>query len=78
MHRSLPAEIDIPLFAKVVRTTFGKRRKVLRNSLKDLPYDDGVLQRIAGESTISLDRRPEELTMEEFITLTKDIQHSVE
>ncbi|HTK81725.1 MAG TPA: 16S rRNA (adenine(1518)-N(6)/adenine(1519)-N(6))-dimethyltransferase RsmA [Bacteroidota bacterium] len=76
MHPLLP-ELDIPLFSKVVRTTFGKRRKVLRNSLKDLPYDDEVLQRIIGNSKISLDRRPEELTMEEFITLTNDIQHSI-
>ncbi len=77
MHETLQKHIDIELFRLVVRTSFGKRRKILRNSLKYLPYEDEVLQRIFSETAPMLDRRPEQLTVEEFISLTNTIQHSI-
>lgn len=74
---SLPEDVDITLFSTVVRTTFGKRRKTLRNCLKYLPCEESVLRRLNSETGIALDRRPEELTVDEFITLTKDIQRII-
>ncbi len=56
---------DERLFKTVVKTSFGQRRKTLRNSLRGL---------LPPESTIPDDaifmRRPEQLSVEEFIYLT--------
>ncbi len=48
----------------VVRTSFGKRRKILRNSLSDLLINK------SGDCPIDLVRRAESLNVEEFINLT--------
>ncbi|HEV8539243.1 MAG TPA: 16S rRNA (adenine(1518)-N(6)/adenine(1519)-N(6))-dimethyltransferase RsmA [Bacteroidota bacterium] len=77
LHDGLHRDIDVELFRNIVRTTFGKRRKTLRNGLKYLPYDEDVVERIISETTIDLDQRPEELTVENFIGLTKEIQQIV-
>lgn len=53
-------------FRKLVRGTFGKRRKTLRNTLKEF-LDAVPPDRPAG---IDLSRRPEELTLEEFVRLS--------
>lgn len=61
-----PYEIaDEDLFAKVVRTVFQKRRKMIRNSLPEelLP----ALEMAGIEST----RRPEDISIDEFIRLIK-------
>lgn len=56
---------DETLFKTVVKTTFGMRRKTLRNSVKSL---------LSGGATISADHllnlRPEQLTVEQFVELT--------
>ncbi|MBR5332478.1 MAG: 16S rRNA (adenine(1518)-N(6)/adenine(1519)-N(6))-dimethyltransferase RsmA [Muribaculaceae bacterium] len=56
---------DERLFKTVVKTSFGQRRKTLRNSLRGL---------LPPEATIPDDpiftRRPEQLSVEEFISLT--------
>lgn len=70
-------DVDIHLFSTVVRTTFGKRRKTLRNGLKYLPYDEQIIQRIISESSFQLDQRPEELTVQDFVGLTNEIQRMV-
>ncbi len=59
---------DEAFFRRLVRTTFGKRRKTLRNSLKDMGN-------IEWESidTATLSRRPEELTVEEFARLSNTL-----
>jgi len=56
------------LFFKIIRSGFGKRRKILRNSLSGV-VDPQVLDRFF--SGISLDRniRPERLTLENFAFL---------
>lgn len=77
MRDALPADLDANLFASVVRTAFGKRRKTLRNNLKYLPYDDDVLGKLYLTTTLSLDRRAEELTVEEFTILTNELQHAI-
>jgi 16S rRNA (adenine1518-N6/adenine1519-N6)-dimethyltransferase len=56
---------DEKLFRSVVRSTFGKRRKTLRNGLKSMGYDDKVLDSIKFELT----KRPEELSVENFVLL---------
>lgn len=64
----LPYAVDEAMFRAVVRTTFGKRRKTLRNSLKYLPWES--LPYDAGISPAILDKRPEQLSVEEFVELT--------
>jgi 16S rRNA (adenine1518-N6/adenine1519-N6)-dimethyltransferase len=66
--------VNIDLFKKIVRAGFNSRRKMLRNSLsKVLSRKD--LEEI---SSISLDRRPEELSIEEFLILTTEISSKME
>lgn len=60
---------DEKLFKTIVKTSFGQRRKTLRNSLGGLiPNDNPVLkEQIMG-------KRPEQLSVEDFIQLTKAIR----
>ena len=73
----LPAGVNPELFSTVVRTVFGKRRKTLRNGLKYLPYSEAVVGRIMDGVTVSLDKRPEQLTPEQFFDLTNQIERLV-
>jgi 16S rRNA (adenine1518-N6/adenine1519-N6)-dimethyltransferase len=56
---------DEQLFRTVVRATFGKRRKTLRNGLKSIGFNDNVLDSIKFDLT----KRPEELNVENFVRL---------
>lgn len=60
---------DERLFKTVVKTSFGQRRKTLRNSLRGL---------LSKPSTIFEDaifgQRPEQLSVEQFVTLTRMIK----
>jgi len=61
---SLEKEIkDLEFFRKFVRTSFGKRRKQLRNSLKDMELEIGSVD-------FDFNRRPENLSVMEFIELS--------
>ncbi len=68
-------DCDEALFKTVVKTAFNQRRKQMRNSLKGL-----VDERIKGleDERLSyfLTRRPEQLSVEEFIELTNLIEQS--
>jgi 16S rRNA (adenine1518-N6/adenine1519-N6)-dimethyltransferase len=56
---------DETLFKTVVKTAFNQRRKTLRNSLKSLLWEKNSI------STLPVfDKRPEQLSVEEFIELT--------
>jgi 16S rRNA (adenine1518-N6/adenine1519-N6)-dimethyltransferase len=77
LHEKLSAEVNRQLFATVVKTTFGKRRKTLRNSLQYLPFEEDVVSRIITGLIFSLDKRPEELSVEQFIQLTQQIEQFV-
>jgi 16S rRNA (adenine1518-N6/adenine1519-N6)-dimethyltransferase len=66
-------DADPQLFSTVVRTTFGKRRKTLRNSLHYLPFEEPVVDRIIGSLRFPLERRPETLSLEEFAELTRQV-----
>lgn len=63
---------DYGFFRTVVKTAFGQRRKMLRNTLKGLVKDPLLLK----EAYFT--RRPEELGVEEFVDLTLKIQASQE
>ena len=58
---------DEKLFRTVVKQAFQMRRKTLRNALKNLPLP------LAMGALPVLDQRAEQLTVEEFITLTNQI-----
>ena len=60
--------VDEKLFFKVVKTAFQQRRKTLRNSLKTLNLSDNLR-----EDTI-FGKRPEQLSVQEFINLTSKIE----
>lgn len=66
----LPYTVDASLFKVIVKTTFGKRRKTLRNSLSYLPYYPGVLKEFTSSSDPVFEKRPEQLSVAEFAELT--------
>lgn len=63
---------DYSFFRTVVKTAFGQRRKMMRNTLKGLVKDPALLK----ESYFT--RRPEELGVDEFVDLTLKIQATQE
>ena len=66
---SLPC--DEKLFFKVVKTAFQQRRKTIRNSLKTLNLSNSLR-----EDSI-FGKRPEQLSVQEFLELTKLIEKDV-
>lgn len=63
---------DPALFKNVVKMSFNQRRKTLRNSLKQL-----LLQHPSVDATDPVfDLRPERLSVEQFIELTKKFENS--
>ncbi|MCF6297055.1 MAG: 16S rRNA (adenine(1518)-N(6)/adenine(1519)-N(6))-dimethyltransferase RsmA [Flavobacteriaceae bacterium] len=66
---SLP--VDESFFFKVVKTAFNQRRKTLRNSLKSLQLSDKLRE------DVIFAKRPEQLSVQEFITLTQKIANDV-
>lgn len=62
-------ECNEALFKKVVKTGFGKRRKTLRNALKDLHLP------LPASVSPYLTKRAEQLSMKDFIELTKKIEN---
>jgi 16S rRNA (adenine1518-N6/adenine1519-N6)-dimethyltransferase len=59
--------VDEKLFFTVVKTAFNQRRKMLRSSLKSLNFSDSIK-----EDPIFA-KRPEQLSVQEFIFLTQKI-----
>jgi 16S rRNA (adenine1518-N6/adenine1519-N6)-dimethyltransferase len=60
---------DEKLFFRVVKATFNQRRKTIRNSLKLIPFD-----RTAVSDHPLLALRPEKLSVDQFVELTRMIQ----
>lgn len=61
---------DPDVFSKVVRAAFGKRRKMLRQSLRGVARDAGVsMEALEDRSAVDLARRAETLALEEFEAL---------
>ncbi len=73
---SVDKTIDEELFRTLVRTAFGKRRKTLCNSLKYLPFYSEVEPLLKNFNKFSLDKRAEELTVDDFVELTRFISES--
>ncbi len=69
LRRDLP-QVDDTLFRTIVRGTFGKRRKTIRNGLSYA----GVAREIVADLGPVADRRPEELRPEDFVRLTEEVQ----
>lgn len=59
------------LFFRVVKTGFQQRRKTLRNSLKTFNLSDNLRE------DVIFDKRPEQLSVSEFIKLTTLIENDV-
>lgn len=74
LHEDVPYIVNNRLFSEIVRTTFGKRRKVLRNSLQYLNEDPATMKKIARGSNPVLDKRPEQLRVEDFAALTNYVE----
>lgn len=73
LHEKLAESVDADIFKTIVKTAFGKRRKTLRNSLKFLPFDENIVADILSHVTIPLKARAEELTLEQWVQLTKEV-----
>jgi len=74
LHDEILYNVNEKLFSSVVRTAFGKRRKTLRNSLSYLPYDASMVETLLEKIDFPLDKRPEQLTVEQFVGLTNQIE----
>jgi 16S rRNA (adenine1518-N6/adenine1519-N6)-dimethyltransferase len=59
--------VDEKLFFRVVKTAFNQRRKMLRSSLKSFNLSDSLKE----ESIFA--KRPEQLSVQEFISLTQKL-----
>lgn len=64
-------DCDEDLFKKVVKTTFNQRRKTIRNSVRTL-FNNNELRHPL------LDKRPEQLSVAQFVELTKFVQEQAE
>jgi 16S rRNA A1518/A1519 N6-dimethyltransferase RsmA/KsgA/DIM1 with predicted DNA glycosylase/AP lyase activity len=64
-----PAAENDTLFRTIVRGTFGKRRKTLRNGLKGLNVPPQVLDTLS----VDLEQRPEELLVADFVQLSNEL-----
>ncbi|RYZ33958.1 MAG: 16S rRNA (adenine(1518)-N(6)/adenine(1519)-N(6))-dimethyltransferase RsmA, partial [Sphingobacteriales bacterium] len=63
-------DCDEVLFKRVVKQAFSTRRKTLRNALKPMGLTDEFLAQPI------LDKRAEQLSVQDFIGLTQQIEHS--
>jgi 16S rRNA (adenine1518-N6/adenine1519-N6)-dimethyltransferase len=73
MTRNQRAKLDCDeaLFKNIVKTAFNQRRKQMRNSLMQIVGKDNPIL-----SDPIFTKRPEQLSVEEFISLTQLIQNS--
>ena len=63
---------DPKLFKQVVKTTFNQRRKTLRNSIKPILGKDCPLTADA-----LFNKRPEQLSVQEFINMTNQVEEAL-
>jgi 16S rRNA (adenine1518-N6/adenine1519-N6)-dimethyltransferase len=64
----LKLDCDETLFHQVVKTAFNQRRKTLRNALK------GLIDGSSEELTVLLGKRAEQLSVDEFVFLTRSAE----
>ncbi|MEW6170766.1 MAG: 16S rRNA (adenine(1518)-N(6)/adenine(1519)-N(6))-dimethyltransferase RsmA [Candidatus Omnitrophota bacterium] len=66
---------DKDLLFKIIRTSFQKRRKVLKNTLKELIPQE-TIQNALAKLNLSPTIRPENLSLDDFIELSNLIYHN--
>ncbi len=66
IRKNSEPDVEQKIFFRTVKTAFNQRRKKLRNALSQFQLEDAILQQ-AGY----IDKRAEELSVSDFITLTK-------
>jgi 16S rRNA (adenine1518-N6/adenine1519-N6)-dimethyltransferase len=71
--KATPIDIDEKLFVKVVKAAFGNRRKTLKNSLSNNAFSNLDFDSLPFDFT----RRAEELTIDQFVEMTKLIQNLI-
>jgi len=64
------------LFWKVVKSTFAKRRKTLRNNLKSI-FSETILTEFTKKTSFDLSRRGETFKIEEFISLFNELSELI-
>lgn len=69
-NESVIHSIDLALFIKVVKASFGNRRKTLKNSLSNSIFGAYDLSQLK----INLNVRAEQMSIEEFLDLTREIK----
>jgi 16S rRNA (adenine1518-N6/adenine1519-N6)-dimethyltransferase len=69
VRKPLHKLLDEAIFVAVVRGTFGKRRKTIRNGLKYLNLEGLDLSRLR----FDLSQRPEQLSVSDFVSLSNEI-----
>ncbi len=74
LYDTLPFTVNERLFKTIVKTAFGKRRKMLRNSLSYLPFEESKVVRILERTGQWSTLRPEDLTIEHFVQLTSTVE----
>jgi 16S rRNA (adenine1518-N6/adenine1519-N6)-dimethyltransferase len=69
---------DEGLFFQTIRAAFGQRRKTLKRSLRQIP---GLTPELVGElgrtSGVGLNNRPEDISIEDFASLSNAIKEVV-
>ena len=68
-------DCDEDLFKTVVKTAFNQRRKQMRNSLRSLLTNERMNELTNERFEWFLTRRPEQLSVDEFVELTKLIEN---
>lgn len=66
---------EVERFFQLTRTAFGKRRKMLRSSLREL-YGSEHVEKVLLRLSYPITTRPEELSLEEFIALFSSLNAS--
>ena len=69
--KNINLNCDEKLFLKIVKLSFQQRRKTIRNSLKQINLSDNLRE------DIIFDKRPEQLSVNEFIDLTNLVSHDL-
>jgi 16S rRNA (adenine1518-N6/adenine1519-N6)-dimethyltransferase len=69
---------DEGLFFQTIRAAFGQRRKTLKRSLRQIPgLTPKHMDELGRTSGVGLDNRPEDLSIEEFVSLSNAIKSVV-
>jgi len=63
-------DLDMELFKTIVRSTFNNRRKMLRNTLNKIIGNESI----SAIKSVSVNSRPENLSIDDFKNLTMEIQ----